>query len=76
MRRGGLKLIGYLNDAHNNFVWIAIPVHEVEFYHGIVFSQLILHMNDLIVLQMFFDIALQNKQSIGEIDFKGTGIVG
>lgn len=44
-----LELIWYLNDADHDFMRIAIFIQQTEFHHGIVFFQLCLHIDNLII---------------------------
>lgn len=53
------EFVGNLDDAHYNFVRVAIFVEEAETNHGVVFARVGLYVNNLVVLQMFFNLLLK-----------------
>lgn len=72
----GLVFIWYLDNADNNFMRIAVFVQQTELYHWIFLSQVILHMRDLVVKQMFLDVFAKDLEGIREINFQRTRIIG
>lgn len=74
--RVSLEFVRDLDNPDDDFVGIAILVQQAEFYHGIVFADVALHVDDLVVLQMFLQFILENVQGIGKINFQRTGIIG
>ena len=49
-----LEFIRDLNDSHDDLMGVAVFVEETEFNHGIIFTDMALDMDDLIVLQVPF----------------------
>ena len=73
---GRLKFIRYLDDPDNDLVRVAILVEQTKFDHRIVFPDVALDVDHLVVLEVLFDFFLENIQRVGEINFDGTWVVG
>lgn len=71
-----LKFIRNLNDAYDDFVWVAIFIQEVKPHQWVVAVKAAFHMYHLVILQMFFYFFLQQIKCICEINFKWAGVVG
>ena len=66
---GVLEFVGYLDDADHDFVRVAIFVYQAELYHGVVSLYLAFYVYDLVVLQVFLQLFLENGQGVGKIYF-------
>jgi hypothetical protein len=71
-----LELIRYLDDPQHDLVRVAVFVQQAELDHRVVAANVAFNVNHLVVLQVFFQFLLEYVERVGEIDFKGTGIVG
>ena len=71
-----LKLIGYLNDAHDDLMRISVAVDKAELHHRVILAEVIFDVRDLVVKLMFFDLFLQDLEGICKIDFERARIVG
>ena len=72
----GSEFVRYLNDADHHFVWIAVFIQQTEFHHGVVAADVALHVDHLVVLEVFLQLFLKTVKRIGKIHFKRAGIVG
>jgi hypothetical protein len=63
------EFVGYLYDAYDDFVRVAVFVYEAEFYHGVVALYLAFDVDDLVVLQMLLQFFLEDGQGVGKIYF-------
>lgn len=68
-KRRGLELVGNLDDPDYNFVWITFLVNEAEFYHRIVTPDVTFNINNLVALNVFLQLLLENMQCVCKINF-------
>lgn len=53
------ELVGYLNDAYNEFVRIAITVDQVKAYQRVFCAGFAANINDLVIAKMLLDLRLE-----------------
>lgn len=65
----GLELVGNLDDPDYNLMRITFLINKAEFYHRIVAPDVTLNINNLVALNMFLQLLLENMQCICKINF-------
>ena len=69
------EFVGYLDDAHHDFVWVTIGINQAELYHGVVAINVTFDVDDLASLNMLLNVFLKNDQCIGKVDFERAWII-
>ena len=57
-------------------MWVAIFIDQAESDHWVVTLQVRFNISDGVVLQVFFELLLQDEQCVGKVYLERTGVIG